>query len=106
MATDFLESHLRPLLSEPNEDDAVEEEQAQLRQESLLRVFREDHDGRQSMHARFLQGATPRFLSEMNWYEGKGGNETSELRATLVYLMEFKELSEKKREDLYAIVYE
>lgn len=32
-----------------------------------------------------------RFLSEMNWYEGKGGDETSELRATLVYLMEFKD---------------
>ena len=56
LTTEFVEERLRPLLGELGGED-VDEEQAVLRQESL-RVLLEDDDGRQSFHARLLQGAT------------------------------------------------
>lgn len=56
LATEFVEERLRPLLGELCGED-VDEEQAVLRQESL-RALLADDDGRQSFHARLLQGAT------------------------------------------------
>jgi len=56
LATEFVEERLRPLLGELGGED-VDEEQAVLRRESL-RALLEDDDGRQSFHARLLQGAT------------------------------------------------
>lgn len=56
LTTEFVEERLRPLLGELGGED-VDEEQAVLRQESL-RALLEDDDGRQSFHARLLQGAT------------------------------------------------
>jgi hypothetical protein len=56
LTTEFVEERLRPLLGELGGED-VDEEQAVLRQESL-RALIEDDDGRQSLHARILQGAT------------------------------------------------
>ena len=56
LAHEFVEERLRPLLGEPGSEDA-DEEQAVLRQQSL-RTLVEDDDGRQSHHARLLQGAT------------------------------------------------
>jgi hypothetical protein len=56
LATEFVEERLRPLLGELGDED-VDEEQAVLRQEAL-RALLEDDDGRQSVHARLLQGAT------------------------------------------------
>jgi len=56
LATEFVEERLRPLLGELGGED-VDEEQAVLRQESL-RALLADDDGRQSFHARLLQGAT------------------------------------------------
>ncbi|WP_375757348.1 helicase-related protein [Corallococcus exercitus] len=56
LTTEFVEERLRPLLGELGSED-VDEEQAVLRQESL-RALLEDDDGRQSLHARLLQGAT------------------------------------------------
>ncbi|MBM3949794.1 MAG: SWF/SNF helicase family protein, partial [SAR202 cluster bacterium] len=55
LTTEFVEERLRPLLSELGSED-VDEEQAVLRQESLRALL--DDDGRQSLHARLLQGAT------------------------------------------------
>ena len=52
----FVEEWLRPLLVELGDED-VDEEQAMLRQEAL-RALLEDDDGRQSFHARLLQGDT------------------------------------------------
>jgi hypothetical protein len=56
LTTEFVEERLRPLLGELGDED-VDEEQAVLRQEAL-RALLEDDDGRQSFHARLLQGAT------------------------------------------------
>lgn len=56
LTTEFVEERLRPLLGELGGED-VDEEQAVLRQESL-RALLADDDGRQSFHARLLQGAT------------------------------------------------
>lgn len=56
LTTEFVEERLRPLLGELGGED-VYEEQAVLRQESL-RALLEDDDGRQSFHARLLQGTT------------------------------------------------
>ena len=56
LTTEFVEERLRPLLGELGGDD-VDEEQAVLRQQALHALL-EDDDGRQSLHARLLQGAT------------------------------------------------
>jgi hypothetical protein len=56
LTAEFVEDRLRPLLGELGDED-VDEEQAVLRQEAL-RALLEDDDGRQSPHARLLQGAT------------------------------------------------
>ncbi len=56
LTKEFVEERLRPLVGELGDEDAVEE-QAVLRQ-MALRTFLEDDDGRQSFHARLLQGAT------------------------------------------------
>ncbi|PTL79235.1 helicase-related protein [Vitiosangium sp. GDMCC 1.1324] len=56
LTAEFVEERLRPLLGELGDEDA-NEEQAVLRQEAL-RALLEDDDGRQSFHARLLQGAT------------------------------------------------
>lgn len=56
LSTAFVDERLRPLLGELGDED-VDEEQAVLRQEALRALF-EDDDGRQSLHARLLQGAT------------------------------------------------
>jgi hypothetical protein len=56
LTNEFVEERLRPLLGELGDED-VDEEQAVLRQEAL-RALLEDDDGRQSFHARLLQGAT------------------------------------------------
>lgn len=52
----FRDEQLRPLLGELSGED-VDTEQAVLRQESL-RALLDDDDGRQSLHARLLQGTT------------------------------------------------
>lgn len=60
LANEFVEERLRPLLGELGDEDVdedVDEEQAVLRQQ-VLRTLLEDDDGRQSFHARLLQGAT------------------------------------------------
>jgi hypothetical protein len=58
-AAGFLERHVRPVLGESGDDDGGDEEQAELHQE-LRRTFLEDeaNTGRQSLHARLLQGST------------------------------------------------
>ena len=56
LTTEFVKERLRPLLGEVGEEDR-DEEQVVLRQEAL-RALLEDDDGRQSFHARLLQGAT------------------------------------------------
>ncbi|AKT42530.1 helicase-related protein [Chondromyces crocatus] len=56
LTVEFVEERLRPLLGELGDEDA-DEEQAVLRQQAL-RALLEDDDGRQSFHARLLQGAT------------------------------------------------
>lgn len=56
LTTEFVEERLHPLLGELGGDD-VDEEQAVLRQQALHALL-EDDDGRQSLHARLLQGAT------------------------------------------------
>jgi|GEM_PF-250392 len=56
LTTEFVEERLRALLGELGGDD-VDEEQAVLRQRSLHALL-EDDDGRKSLHARLLQGAT------------------------------------------------
>lgn len=56
LATEFVENHLRPLLGELGDEDA-DKEHAVLRQKAL-RSLLEDDDGRQSFHARLLQGDT------------------------------------------------
>lgn len=56
LTTEFVEERLRPLLGELGGDD-VDEDQAVLRQQALHALL-EDDDGRQSLHARLLQGAT------------------------------------------------
>jgi hypothetical protein len=56
LTDDFVEERLRPLLGEPGNEDQ-DEEQAVFRQ-NALRALLEDDDGRQSFHARLLQGAT------------------------------------------------
>ena len=56
LTTEFVEERLRPLLGELGGDD-VDEEQAVLCQQALHALL-EDDDGRQSLHARLLQGAT------------------------------------------------
>jgi len=56
LTTEFIEERLRPLLGELGGDD-VDEEQAVLRQQTLHALLKDD-DGRQSLHARLLQGAT------------------------------------------------
>lgn len=56
LTTEFVEERLRPLLGELGGEDH-DEEQSVLRQESL-RALLADDDGRQSFHARLLQGAT------------------------------------------------
>ena len=58
LSAEFVEDYLRPLLGELGDEDADVEEQAGLRQEALRRALVEDYDGRQSLHARLLQGAT------------------------------------------------
>ncbi|MFH1739028.1 MAG: SNF2-related protein [bacterium] len=61
LAPDFFEDYLRPLLGELGDEDAGDEEQAKLRQDALRKALLEDYDGydgRQSLHARLLQGAT------------------------------------------------
>ena len=58
LAEEFLADYLRPLLGELGDEDAADEDQAGLRQDALRRALLEDHDGRQSLHARLLQGAT------------------------------------------------
>ncbi len=56
LTTEFVDKRLRPLLGELGDED-VDEKQAVLRQ-GALRALLEDDDGRQSFHARLLQGAT------------------------------------------------
>jgi hypothetical protein len=56
LTNEFVEERLPPLLGELGSEDA-DEEQAVLRQQAL-RALIEDDDGRQSFHARLLQGAT------------------------------------------------
>jgi hypothetical protein len=56
LASEFVEERLRPLLGELGGDD-VADKQAGLRQQAL-QAFLEDDDGRHSLHARLLQGAT------------------------------------------------
>jgi hypothetical protein len=58
LSAEFVKDYLRPLLGELGDEDADIEEQAGLRQEALRRALVEDHDGRQSLHSRLLQGAT------------------------------------------------
>jgi hypothetical protein len=60
LAASFLEHQVRPILGELGDEDGEDEEQAELRQAALRRAFLEDeeNDGRQSLHARLLQGAT------------------------------------------------
>jgi hypothetical protein len=56
LVTEFIKERLCPLLGELGGDD-IDEEQAVLRQQALHALL-EDDDGRQSLHARLLQGAT------------------------------------------------
>lgn len=56
LTAEFVKERLRPLLGEVGNEN-VDEEQALLRQKTL-RTLIEDDDGRQSFHARLLQGAT------------------------------------------------
>jgi len=56
LADDFLRDFVTPLLEDLEEDE--EEEQAILRQEAVRRALLEDAEGRQSLHARLLQGET------------------------------------------------
>jgi hypothetical protein len=56
LTSEFVEERLRPLLGELGDED-IDKEQAVLRQQAL-RALLEDDDGRQSLHARLLQGAT------------------------------------------------
>jgi hypothetical protein len=56
LTNEFVEERLHPLLGELGDEDS-DEEQAVLRQEAV-RALLEDDDGRQSYHARLLQGAT------------------------------------------------
>jgi hypothetical protein len=56
LTSEFVEERMRPLLGELGDED-VDEQQAVLRQKAL-RALLEDDDGRQSFHARLLQGAT------------------------------------------------
>jgi hypothetical protein len=56
LTKEFVEERLRPLLGELGSENA-DEEQALLRHKTL-RTLTEDDDGRQSFHARLLQGAT------------------------------------------------
>ena len=56
LTNEFVKERLRPLLGELGGDD-VDEEQAVLRRQALHALL-EDDDGRQSLHARLLQGAT------------------------------------------------
>jgi hypothetical protein len=56
LTNEFVEERLRPLLGELGDEDD-EEERAVLRQRAV-RALLEDDDGRQSFHARLLQGAT------------------------------------------------
>lgn len=58
LAPDFFEDYLSPLLGELGDENAGDEEQAKLRQDALRKALLEDYDGRQSLHARLLQGAT------------------------------------------------
>jgi hypothetical protein len=58
LAEEFLKDYLRPLLGELGDEDAGDEDRAELRQDALRRALFEDYDGRQSLHARLLQGAT------------------------------------------------
>jgi hypothetical protein len=56
LAKEYVEERLRPLLGELGDEDA-DEQKAVLRQ-MALRTLLEDDDGRQSFHARLLQGGT------------------------------------------------
>jgi hypothetical protein len=56
LTNEFVEERLVPLLGELGDED-VDEQQAVLRQEALRALLKDD-DGRQSFHARLLQGAT------------------------------------------------
>jgi hypothetical protein len=56
LAAEFVEERLRPVLGELG-DEEVDEEQSVLRQEALRALLKDD-DGRQSFHARLLQGDT------------------------------------------------
>lgn len=56
LTKEFVKERLRPLLGELGDED-VDQDRAVLRQEAL-RALLEDDDGRQSFHARLLQGAT------------------------------------------------
>lgn len=56
LTSEFVEERLRPLLGELGNED-VDEKQADLHQKAL-RALLEDDDGRQSFHARLLQGET------------------------------------------------
>ena len=56
LAGEFLRDRVMPLLEDLEEDE--EEEQAILRQEAVRRALLEDAEGRQSLHARLLQGET------------------------------------------------
>jgi len=58
LADEFVEHRLRPLLGEPGDDLEADATQAVQRQDTLRLALLEDHDGRQSLHARLLQGAT------------------------------------------------
>jgi hypothetical protein len=57
LSEEFVDDHLQPQLGEFDNDPDVED-QASPRQERLRRVLIEDHDWRQSFHARLLQGDT------------------------------------------------
>jgi helicase-like protein/SNF2 domain-containing protein len=56
LTSEFVEERLRPLLGEQGDED-IDKDQTLLRQQAL-RALLEDDDGRQSLHARLLQGAT------------------------------------------------
>ncbi|WP_375757293.1 helicase-related protein [Corallococcus exercitus] len=56
LATEFVDEQLRPLLGEPGNEDLDDEQTVRWRQ--ALRDFLVNDDGRQSLHARLLDGST------------------------------------------------
>jgi Helicase conserved C-terminal domain len=57
LVDEFKEARLRPLFGELD-DDTKKKDPSKLRKDALRRAMVEDHDGRQSLHARLLWGKT------------------------------------------------